>query len=72
MNELQHVGAFVIRFRTGTDFGAGRVSGRLEHIATGRSRQFESVAALLDLLAMLLEDGPSIHHHVSSLKEEPS
>jgi hypothetical protein len=57
MHELQHGGAFVIQFRAGTDFGEGRVVGRIEHIASGRCGQFESAAALLELLARLLGDG---------------
>ena len=47
MNGLQHAGAFVIQFREGTDFGAGRVAGRVEHIASGRSGRFDSAAALV-------------------------
>jgi hypothetical protein len=60
MNELQHVGAFVIQFRVGTDFSTGQVSGRIEHIASGRSGQFESAAALLDLLATFLKRAVSL------------
>jgi hypothetical protein len=60
MNELQHCGAFVIQFRAGTDYSTGRVSGRIEHIASGRSGQFESVGALLDLLARLLEEARTL------------
>jgi hypothetical protein len=68
MNELQHVGAFVIQFRAGTDFSTGQVSGRIEHVASGRSGRFESAAALLDLLAAFLkralspEPAPSARH----------
>ena len=56
MNELQHVGAFVIQFRAGTDFTTGRIAGRAEHVASGRSGHFESVAALVDLIARLLKE----------------
>jgi hypothetical protein len=59
MNELQHAGAFVVQFRAGTDFGLGRVGGRVEHIASGRSGQFESAGALLDLIAGMLADAQS-------------
>jgi hypothetical protein len=55
MNELQHGGAFVVQLRAGTDFSTGRVMGRAEHIASGRSGQFESAGAMLELLARLLE-----------------
>jgi len=60
MNELQHVGAFVIQFRAGTDFSAGQVTGRVEHIASGCSGQFESAGAMVDLLARLLEQAQPI------------
>ena len=60
MNELQHVGAFVIQFRAGTDFSTGRVAGRVEHVASGRSGQFESAGALLELLARLLKEAQSL------------
>jgi hypothetical protein len=59
MNELQHAGAFVIQFRAGTDFGAGRVAGRVEHIASGRTVQFDSAGALLDVLARALKEAKS-------------
>ena len=55
MNELQHGGAFVIQLRAGADLSAGRMAGRIEHIASGRSGQFESPDGLLNLLAGLLE-----------------
>lgn len=60
MNELQHGGAFVIQFRAGTDFGAGRVTGRVEHIASGRSGQFESAGAMLELMGRLLKQAQSL------------
>ena len=59
MNGLQHVGAFVIQFREGADFSAGRVEGRVEHIASGRSGRFDSAAALLELLARVLKGAQS-------------
>ena len=70
MNGLQHAGAFVIQFREGTDFGAGRVAGRIEHIASGRSGRFDSAAALLDLLATVLEDAQSPEPAPPPQKEE--
>ena len=56
MNGLQHAGAFVIQFRAGTDFESGRVGGRLEHIASGRTACFESADQLLTLLARILRE----------------
>ena len=56
MNGLQHGGAFVVQFRASTDFDAGRVVGRVEHIASGRTGMFDSAEALVDLLARMLKD----------------
>lgn len=56
MSGLQHGGAFVVQFRSGTNFATGLVEGRVEHVATGRSGTFESAAALLVLLARLLHE----------------
>jgi hypothetical protein len=56
MNGLQRGGAFVVQFRTSTDFDAGRVAGRVEHIASGRTGTFDSAEALVDLLAGMLKD----------------
>jgi hypothetical protein len=60
MQELQHGGAFVVQLRTGTDFSAGQVTGRVEHIATGRHGQFESVDALFYLIAGVLAETRSL------------
>ena len=60
MNELQHIGAFVIQLRAGTDFRTGRVSGRAEHSASGRCGPFESAGALLGVVATLFEQAQSL------------
>jgi len=56
MNRMQHAGAFVVQFRAGTDFDAGRVEGRVEHVATGRMARFESLQELLSIIAVALKD----------------
>ena len=56
MHGLQHAGAFVVQFRAGTDFDAGRVEGRVEHVATGRTARFESLQDLLAIIALALKD----------------
>jgi hypothetical protein len=56
MNGLQHAGAFVLQFRAGSDFSAGRVTGRIEHIASGQTARFESIDELLATLARLLAE----------------
>ena len=40
-------GAFVVQFLTGTDLDAGAVSGRVEHVASGRTARFASIDELL-------------------------
>jgi hypothetical protein len=52
---MQHAGAFVVQFRAGTDFDAGRVEGRVEHVATGRTARFESLQELLSIIAVALK-----------------
>ena len=47
MNDFHYVGAFVVQFRTATDFGANHVEGRIEHIASGSTAHFESASELL-------------------------
>ena len=47
MNDFHYAGAFVLQFRTATDFGTNHVEGRVEHIASGRTAHFESASELL-------------------------
>jgi hypothetical protein len=56
MSGLQHAGAFVVQFRTGSNFESGRIGGRVEHIASGETARFDSVAALLAIFARLVKD----------------
>ena len=50
-----YAGAFVLQLGPGTDVRAGRLEGRLEHLASTRGARFrtldELLAALADLLA---------------------
>jgi hypothetical protein len=55
MNSLHHAGAFVLQFRAGTDFDSGRVTGRVEHVASGQTEHFESIEELLASLARMLK-----------------
>jgi hypothetical protein len=50
MNERLLNGAFVLQLGPATDFAAGRLEGRIEHLASMRSARFASVAELLTLL----------------------
>ena len=58
-----YTGAFVLQLGPGTDLGAGRLEGRLEHVASTRSARFGSVdellAALRDMLADAQRPGPA-------------
>ena len=53
MSHCHSAGAFVVQLRTATDFSRGRVEGRVEHIASGRTANFESADELVETLARL-------------------
>ena len=59
MNDLQHAGAFVVQFRNSTNFAAGYVAGRVEHIASGWCAHFASCQELLDIFDRALNDARS-------------
>ncbi len=51
--------AFVVQFLAWSDPRSGVIGGRVEHIASGRSRRFASLKELLEFLADALTDpGP--------------
>jgi len=54
MSGWQHKAAFVIQFRPETDIEAGRLEGRVEHIASTRARRFHSFDELLEFIAGIL------------------
>ena len=54
MDEWQSRAAFVIQFREGTDIGAGRLEGRVEHIASYKAARFHSLQDLLSFIARVL------------------
>lgn len=56
MQGLQHASAFVVQFGDRTNFGTGRVNGRAEHVASGRTLHFESLIELFAFLAHVIED----------------
>ena len=59
MSDFHSAGAFVVQLRTATDFDRGRVEGRVEHIASGRTANFGSAAELLESLAELWKNAPA-------------
>jgi hypothetical protein len=60
--DWRYSGAFVLQLGPGTDLGAGRLVGRLEHVASTQSARFgsldELLAALRDMLADASRPGP--------------
>ena len=48
--------AFVIQFHADTEFGAGPVSGRVEHVVSGQATAFSSLEALLAFIARVLRE----------------
>jgi hypothetical protein len=55
MERWQHKAAFVIQFRPETDVDAGRLEGRVEHIASYDSTRFFSLEELLCFIASMLD-----------------
>jgi hypothetical protein len=55
-NGLLSSKAFVIQFRAGTEIRNGKVEGRIEHVASGRTACFHSCEDLLNALDRLWED----------------
>jgi hypothetical protein len=47
-----------VQFQTGTDLDWGRVAGRVEHVASSRTANFESLTELLELINRMLKDKP--------------
>ena len=44
-------GAFVLQFRSDSDVAAGSLSGRVEHVESGRSARFQSLPELMAFIA---------------------
>ncbi len=61
MSHFHVVGAFVVQFRAATDFDLGRVEGRVEHVASGRTAHFGSASELVEMLARLWKTAPADH-----------
>jgi hypothetical protein len=48
--------AFVVQFHADTELGAGRVSGRVEHVVSGQATAFSSLEALLAFMGRVLRE----------------
>ena len=55
INGLPHMGAFVLQLRPETDIAAGRVAGRVEHVATSQATHFQSLDELLAFIDGVLK-----------------
>ena len=55
MKGLQHANAFVIQFRDADQSPAEKFSGRVEHVASGRTALFHAVEELPQILLKMLE-----------------
>ena len=53
---LPHHKAFVVQFHTDTELETGRMSGRVEHVVSGRATRFDSLEALLAFIGQVLRD----------------
>ena len=54
--QYKYKGAFVIQFREETDITAGRVEGRVEHMATYQATHFHTLDELLGFIARVLAE----------------
>jgi hypothetical protein len=54
MKGLQHANAFVIQFRGADEADAERFSGRVEHVASGRTATFQAIDELPQILLNML------------------
>jgi len=66
----QHKGSFVIKFKSETDPDAERFQGRIEHVATSRIAQFESLEEMLRFLRKVLRDVRFEFQQADTLTEE--
>jgi len=70
MNGWQHKGSFVIRFFPNTDPDSGRISGQIEHVASGQSTRFESQEELWIFLHRVLRRVRDEFQQADTLAEE--
>jgi len=56
MEGWQTKAAFVVQFRETTDIEAGRVEGKVEHIASYQAMRFQSVDELLGFIGRVLTE----------------
>jgi hypothetical protein len=54
MKDWQHTGAFVIQFQAETDISQGQFEGRIEHIASCKTTQFQSLDEFLSFVSQVM------------------
>jgi len=69
MGGWQSKAAFVIQFREDTDIPAGRVEGKIEHIASYRAMRFHSVEELLAFTSSVLAEIKNGHPSATSSED---
>lgn len=60
MNGLRPASAFLIQFRTAGDPLKDKLAGRIEHVASGKTANFDSIHDLPELLREMLEESCGI------------
>jgi len=55
MSGLQHAYAFVVQFRATGDPATGELSGRVEHVASGRMANFDCLEDVPELLLCMMK-----------------
>ena len=55
--------AFVVQFRRGTELDTGCMTGRVEHVVSGKAARFQSVDDLLVFMTEVLREVASSLHH---------
>ena len=70
MNEWQHKGSFVIKFRPETDPLQGRLDGRIEHVASGQTIRFRSFEELVEFLERVLKQVRVEFQEADTIAEE--
>jgi len=70
MNEWQHKGSFVIKFRPETDPVQGRLDGRIEHVASGQTIRFRSFEELVEFLQRVLKQVREEFQQADTIAEE--
>jgi hypothetical protein len=53
--------AFVVQFRRGTELNTGAISGRVEHVVSGRVAHFQSLDELMAFVRRVLSAGGDSH-----------